>query len=165
MKPEVLEAGIDLARQVGYRNVTLAGLAERLGKPHTWAVNHVSLSELWAHLRDNAAELGLNYGELNKPQRCGFWSEEDGRRMLELAYDFACKNGLSELSHNRMAGELGVARNTVRKYFSNDIRGAVVRQAVAQGNLGLISQGLALGVPAARDASDSLKERALCLLK
>lgn len=167
MKPEIQKAAVDLALEVGYRNVTREALASRLGKPLNWMTNHVAFFELLGYLRDNAESLGLKPGARRAGDLSGFWRALDKEMVRDAAYGLAKQGGLAAVTRPRLAEITGVALATIFNYFggTGKLREEVVAQAVRDEHIGLISQGLALGIDAARQASDPLKERALCLLK
>lgn len=70
--------------------------------------------------------------------------------------------GLAGLRRDAVAKAAGVAAGLVTHYWGsmNALRNAVVRKAVADENLAVVGEAVALGMPAATEAPFALRSRA-----
>lgn len=85
------------------------------------------------------------------------------RKVLDAAIAIAAARGYQTLTRDNVATEAGVAAGSVNGAFGtmDALRDAVMAQAVEQGIVEIVGQGLALGHPFARAAPTDLKQRAL----
>lgn len=83
-------------------------------------------------------------------------------QILAAAYNIAKEGGLAGVTQSAVAKRLGISRPLVVKYFkAADLTGAVVLQAVAEGDLFIIAEGLAARVPEAIGAPEPMKRAAV----
>jgi DNA-binding transcriptional regulator YbjK len=86
--------------------------------------------------------------------------------ILEAAIKAAEKHGFADVRQKDIAEQAECGFGTVSLYFNTmtQMRRAIMRAAVERKNLKLIAQGLGIGHPEARKASDDIKKKALKLL-
>lgn len=83
-------------------------------------------------------------------------------QILAAAYNIAQSDGLARVTQSGVAKRLGISRPLVVKYYkAGDLTGAVVAQALAEGYLPIIAEGLAAKVPEAIGAPEALKRAAV----
>lgn len=87
-------------------------------------------------------------------------------QIVTAALKVAERDGFSKVMRDAVAREAGCSTSLIFNYFKTmpQLRRAVMRAAVASGNLKVIAQGLALKDPRAISAPPELKERALASL-
>lgn len=153
MLPEILEAGVAVARKVGYRNVTRPLLCERLGKSANWLQYRCPLKTLTDHLAANADALGLVAGEsgATSAKLSGIWSGYNKAKILEVAYELASRVGFKGFNRNAVAAGAGVAAGVINLRWGSmpQLLDEVAREAVRQGNVNLLRQAQAVGNPIA----------------
>ena len=88
------------------------------------------------------------------------------KQLLEVALKLAEKHGYTALSRIQIANAAGVSETLPTLHFKSMplFRKALMRAAIAAGNLKILAQGLALQDPIARKAPADLKEKALATL-
>lgn len=83
-------------------------------------------------------------------------------QILAAAYNIAKAEGLARVTQSGVAKRLGISRPLVVKYYkAEDLLGAVVLQAIAQGDSLIIAEGLAARVPEAINAPEDVKRAAI----
>lgn len=92
--------------------------------------------------------------------------EERNRKVLEAAISLAGEVGYSKLTRDEIAERAGVAAGSVNNAFGtmDELRDAVMAEAVGRGLLAIVAQGLAASHPVARAAPQDLKDSALASL-
>jgi AcrR family transcriptional regulator len=84
--------------------------------------------------------------------------------ILAAAMELSSKSGgFSRMTRDAVAKRAGVAAGLVTYYFGGmpGLRTAVVRKAVADENLAVLGEAIALGHAVARQAPDALRSRAV----
>lgn len=154
MLPEILDAGVAAAKQVGYRNITRAMVCERLGKSETWLQFRCPFKDLVNALESRADELGLTEGDPtggSAAKYSGNWAAANKVRILETAYSLAVANGFSSFGRNALAAAAGVSAGVVNLRWGNmaAVLDEVAREAERRGNTDLLRQAQAVGNPVA----------------
>jgi AcrR family transcriptional regulator len=93
-------------------------------------------------------------------------TENRNRAVLEAALELAQERGFAGITRDAVAERAGVAAGSVNNAYGdmNGLRDAVMANAVARELVDIVGAGLAAGHPAARNAPDDLKARALAKL-
>lgn len=155
MRPEILEAGVAVAKEVGYRNVTRPMVCERLGKSPNWLQYRCPLKVLTDHLKEHAEELGLIEGEpgATSAKLSGTWAEHNKARILEVAYLLAAEHGFKGFNRNQVAEQANVAAGVINLRWGSmpELLDEVVREAERRGNIDLLRQAQAVGNAVAVD--------------
>jgi len=153
--PEIQAAAAEVAREVGYRNVTRAKVCEKLGRSATWLQYRTPFKKLAEYLETNAAELGLEAGETGGTEAkfSGIWAGHNKARILEVAYDLAVAEGFKGFSRNDVAREAGVSAGVINLRWGSmpALLDEVAREAVRVGNTDLLRQAQAVGNSVACD--------------
>jgi AcrR family transcriptional regulator len=86
--------------------------------------------------------------------------------ILSAAVALAAKGNYQNITRDDVAAKAKCSTGLVTKYFSTmtQLKRAVMREAVAKGNVKVIAQGLADKNPHARKAAPVLREKAAALL-
>lgn len=149
MQPEIIDAAVKLAKQVGYLNITRSRLAQALNKSDPWLTKQgVSIQEVVGWLREHADLLMIEPGEPTAETRNGRnWIEHNKAAILEAAYAQAETLGINRIKRDDVARSAGVAQGTVNGRFGSmdSLRRAVVELARERGNSRLVAQGEACG--------------------
>lgn len=83
-------------------------------------------------------------------------------QILAAAFNMAKEDGLVKVTQSAIAKRLSISRPLVVKYYkAEELTAAVVLQAIGEGHLFIIGEGIALRVPEALGAPDSLKKAAV----
>ena len=83
-------------------------------------------------------------------------------QILAAAFNMAKEDGLAKVTQSAVAKRLKISRPLVVKYYkAEELTAAVVLQAIGEGHLFIIGEGIALRVPEALGAPDSLKKAAI----
>lgn len=92
--------------------------------------------------------------------------ENRNRAVLEAAIALAQERGFSGITRDAVAERAGVAAGSVNNAYGdmNGLRDAVMASAVEREMVDIVGQGLAAAHPAARNAPEELKARALAKL-
>lgn len=154
MLPEILDAGIAAARQVGYRNITRKMVCEHLGKSETWLQFRCPFRDLIAALESRADELDLVEGEPmgDSPAKySGGWAAATKVKILDTAYRLAETEGFSSFGRNSLAAASGVSSGVVNLRWGSiaEVKNEVARRALERGNIDLLRQAQAVGNPVA----------------
>lgn len=88
--------------------------------------------------------------------------DERKRQILAAAVSAAAKSHYSTLTKHAVAEEAGVSVGLVSHYWNTmgQLRRAVMRLAVQEGNAPVVAQGLAVRDPQAHKATDAVKAAA-----
>lgn len=92
--------------------------------------------------------------------------ENRNRRVLEAAVELAGEVGFGNITRDAVAARAGVATGSVNNAYGtmDELKAAVMAEAVERQLGAIVAQGLAVGHPAARAAPQQLKDSALALL-
>ena len=92
--------------------------------------------------------------------------ENRNRAVLEAALAMAQERGFASITRDGVAERAGVAAGSVNNAYGDmsGLRDAVMASAVEREMVDIVGQGLAAGHPAARNAPEDLKARALAKL-
>jgi AcrR family transcriptional regulator len=149
MLPEILEAGIAVAREVGYRNVTRPAICKRLKRSANWLQYRCPLKTLTDHLEANAEQLSLIEGEsgATSAKLSGIWATSNKARILVEAYKLAEQRGFKGFNRNAVAAAAGVAAGVINLRWGSmpGLLDEVAREAVRCSNTDLLRQAQAVG--------------------
>lgn len=86
--------------------------------------------------------------------------------LLTAALDHAAAVGYRNVTREALAQRCNVSAGTISRYFGSmdQLRGRIMRAAVAKGHVDIIAQGLAAGDPLACAAPQELKAAAIAQL-
>lgn len=86
--------------------------------------------------------------------------------ILEAAVSCARREGFDRMSRDGIAREAGCATGLISHYFANmmELRTAVMNQAVADGIVSIVADGLRERDPIARKAPRALRDKAQAML-
>jgi hypothetical protein len=149
MVPEITQAAVKVANEVGYRNVTRAKVCAELGQSLAWLQYRCPFKKLMAYLEDNAEALGLVPGETGDTTAkfSGAWAAHNRDKILSTAYGFACTLGFKNFSRNELARASGVSAGVVNLRWGSmaAVLDAVAEKAIAEKNTDLLRQAQAFG--------------------
>ncbi len=152
-----------LVRRDGLINLTREKLAEAAGIPDGSFphVAGISFTKLVEELRADVELMASQPAIQQSPARTN--PELRYTHILGLAVELARHTGYNHLTRATVAGVAGVSEALVSHYFGSmdELKAAVMAEAVKRGVVEIVAQGLAAGNPAARSASEGLKQAAI----
>lgn len=86
------------------------------------------------------------------------------KQILNAAVELAQRDGYLSISQNRVAQEASVSPGLVYHYFPGTLKQAVMKEAIAEGHLSILAEGLAARDPVALRAPTSLRAAAIATL-
>ena len=152
---DIQQAGVAVARNVGYRNVTRAKVCTLLGITPAQLQYRCAFKDLAAYLEAQAPALGLvpgvNCDGNSTAKFSGMWADHNKAKTLEVAYRLASERGFKGFNRSDVASGAGVSAGVINLRWGSmpQLLDEVVREAERQTNMDVLRQAQAVGNPIA----------------